>query len=478
MNANILPLDPGAAPKSLNRPDQKNVPDDQFSQLLSSKDKAEPKNKTPATEKNTVKAGFRPGEFQKTRERPSDAVDDQDEMADELPAKDAGMHLDIEVGFMGKPDSPLTRIDDHRHKGFAKGLSGDAVSEKTAPKIKTDGLVPADQPVMNVASVSVAKADVKRSSAGDDGKAPADPRGQLKVANDGALNQMPSSPAKAAPPGNALSDPAGGQLLPGAERATRPASAASANKVAIETANLASNPGNLPAGATNVSGGKSTGSAGLKEIPSVLSQIRSGSAAVPDAKDGTSEPLRKTADGQVDGLDGQSSTRPDPATSSLLTAIRQNSNWSRHVAEASAARWVDVSPKDGMSQQNLRLQLHPAELGAVTATIRMSGDRLSVSLRVENDETLQKLAQDKQIIQNTLRSLGFQIDEISITGGQQDQTAGGQNGDRGQHHTGVRDGDRDGGRDGRNGFIEGQQKQKSERENDDGDEDSASGIYI
>ena len=43
------------------------------------------------------------------------------------------------------------------------------------------------------------------------------------------------------------------------------------------------------------------------------------------------------------------------------------------------------------SAQSLKIQLHPAELGMVTATLRFAGEQLSIELQVENHEAYQRL---------------------------------------------------------------------------------------
>ena len=70
--------------------------------------------------------------------------------------------------------------------------------------------------------------------------------------------------------------------------------------------------------------------------------------------------------------------------------------------------------------RELKIQLHPVELGVVTAHLRTVGEQLSVELKVDNHEAYHRLSADSDAIVKSLRSLGFDIDRVSI---QQPQAA-------------------------------------------------------
>ena len=63
---------------------------------------------------------------------------------------------------------------------------------------------------------------------------------------------------------------------------------------------------------------------------------------------------------------------------------------------------------------SLKLQLHPAELGMVTASLRFAGEQLSIELQVENNEAYQRLSVDSETIVKSLRGLGYEIDRVTI----------------------------------------------------------------
>ncbi|MEX0346153.1 MAG: flagellar hook-length control protein FliK [Rhizobiaceae bacterium] len=109
------------------------------------------------------------------------------------------------------------------------------------------------------------------------------------------------------------------------------------------------------------------------------------------------------------------STISSQATTSLLAVIEANSNWSSQL-KALATATVAKQDRNGVGPQTLRIQLHPAELGVMDATLRISGDRLHLNLSVEQDSTLRSLLRDSQAIHNALRASGFHVDELTITG--------------------------------------------------------------
>jgi chemotaxis protein MotD len=62
----------------------------------------------------------------------------------------------------------------------------------------------------------------------------------------------------------------------------------------------------------------------------------------------------------------------------------------------------------------LRIELHPAELGAVTASLRMSGEQLSIELKPETAEAYRHLQRDSDTIVKSLRKLGLDVDSVTV----------------------------------------------------------------
>jgi flagellar hook-length control protein FliK len=63
---------------------------------------------------------------------------------------------------------------------------------------------------------------------------------------------------------------------------------------------------------------------------------------------------------------------------------------------------------------SLKIQLRPVELGEIAATLRMTGDRLSVEIATEKQEAYDRLNIDSDSIAKALRTLGLQVDQITV----------------------------------------------------------------
>ena len=62
----------------------------------------------------------------------------------------------------------------------------------------------------------------------------------------------------------------------------------------------------------------------------------------------------------------------------------------------------------------LKIELHPAELGAVTASLRLSGEQLSIEMKPQTHEAYRRLTADSDAIVKSLRGLGFDVDKVTI----------------------------------------------------------------
>ena len=62
----------------------------------------------------------------------------------------------------------------------------------------------------------------------------------------------------------------------------------------------------------------------------------------------------------------------------------------------------------------LKIELHPAELGMVTASLRLSDGQLSIELKPETGEAHRKLSSDTDSLVKSLQAMGFQVDKVSV----------------------------------------------------------------
>lgn len=68
----------------------------------------------------------------------------------------------------------------------------------------------------------------------------------------------------------------------------------------------------------------------------------------------------------------------------------------------------------GQTLHTLKLQLNPASLGSVTAVLKLSGDDLSVEIKVQTAEAYRQIKQDNESIVKALRGQGFGVEQITV----------------------------------------------------------------
>jgi chemotaxis protein MotD len=69
----------------------------------------------------------------------------------------------------------------------------------------------------------------------------------------------------------------------------------------------------------------------------------------------------------------------------------------------------------GKVVNTLKLQMTPIELGMVTATLRLSGEELTVHLTVETMAAHAQLTEDSSGIVESLKSQGFAVDQLTVS---------------------------------------------------------------
>ena len=75
---------------------------------------------------------------------------------------------------------------------------------------------------------------------------------------------------------------------------------------------------------------------------------------------------------------------------------------------------AEAVPVAGAPAHSLSIQLHPAELGMVTASLKFAGDQLSIELQVESNEAYRALQTDAESLVKSLRGMGYEIDRVTI----------------------------------------------------------------
>jgi chemotaxis protein MotD len=97
---------------------------------------------------------------------------------------------------------------------------------------------------------------------------------------------------------------------------------------------------------------------------------------------------------------------------SLASAIaadngaRQALPASAGLAQPAASVWI--------ASHIQNIEMHPAELGMVTASLRLAGGQLSIELKPENHEAHRKLSSDTDGLVKSLQGMGFNVDKVTV----------------------------------------------------------------
>ncbi|MGV1759420.1 flagellar hook-length control protein FliK [Rhizobium sp. A22-96] len=105
------------------------------------------------------------------------------------------------------------------------------------------------------------------------------------------------------------------------------------------------------------------------------------------------------------------------AANSALVAgsLAGDREWSAAMQPGSALSNAANLSSTGKVVNTLKIQLNPDNLGNVTATMRLSGDQLSVDLKVQTGEAYRQLHADQSHMVDALRAQGYQVDSITVT---------------------------------------------------------------
>ncbi|ASP79234.1 flagellar hook-length control protein FliK [Sinorhizobium meliloti] len=116
-------------------------------------------------------------------------------------------------------------------------------------------------------------------------------------------------------------------------------------------------------------------------------------------------------------------------TTSVATAIAGDSGWAEALQSSAATTKPEAWSQAGKTLNTLKIQMHPVDLGMVTATLRLKDDELQVELKVETGEAFRQLRDDQSEMVKALRAQGFAVDQVNIVfngGGDSANGGGGQ----------------------------------------------------
>jgi len=100
-------------------------------------------------------------------------------------------------------------------------------------------------------------------------------------------------------------------------------------------------------------------------------------------------------------------------SAAVTSAIAQDPEWASSLGATGELMRSHAGATNGVVN-TLKIQMNPIELGMVTATLRLHGDALVVSLQVETGEAYRQLTDDQDAIVRALRGQGFAVDQVSV----------------------------------------------------------------
>ncbi len=114
---------------------------------------------------------------------------------------------------------------------------------------------------------------------------------------------------------------------------------------------------------------------------------------------------------------------PTSNAGAVTTAIAQDPNWAASLSSTGGLSHSEEAVT-GKVVNTLKIQMKPIDLGNVTATLRLHGDALVVSLQVETGEAYRQLSDDQDAIVKALRGHGFAVDQVSVQLSPVDRSSG------------------------------------------------------
>ncbi|KQW84860.1 flagellar hook-length control protein FliK [Ensifer sp. Root127] len=114
-------------------------------------------------------------------------------------------------------------------------------------------------------------------------------------------------------------------------------------------------------------------------------------------------------------------------STNVANAIAGDAGFAQSLQPSAALGQPGAWTQAGKTLNTLKIQMHPIELGLVTATLRLKDDELQVELKVENGEAFRQLRDDQSEMVKALRAQGFAVDQINVVfnSGSDTSTGGG-----------------------------------------------------
>tara|TARA_R110000850_G_scaffold56237_14_gene132618 strand:- start:2009 stop:3544 length:1536 start_codon:yes stop_codon:yes gene_type:complete len=160
------------------------------------------------------------------------------------------------------------------------------------------------------------------------------------------------------------------------------------------------------------------GASGLTNADAAKAQGRN-AAKQGGADDQRIDDLTSKKDGKVEVIESrrfmpaQNLSANAQMLTRTLAEAGTNALAAQRAAPAQPLAQIGLS-QTGQTLHTLKLQLNPVSLGSVTAVLKLSGEDLSVEIKVQTAEAYRQLKEDNQSILKALRGQGFGVEQITV----------------------------------------------------------------
>lgn len=162
------------------------------------------------------------------------------------------------------------------------------------------------------------------------------------------------------------------------------------------------------------------GEAGAVNVDAAKTQARNRNAGRQDgADDRRIDDLAGKKDGKVEVIESRRFMPAQNLSANAQMLTRSLAEASNNALAAQRAAPVQAlaqtgAPQAGQTLHTLKLQLNPVSLGSITAVLKLSGEDLSVEIKVQTAEAYRQISDDNQSILKALRGQGFGVENISV----------------------------------------------------------------
>jgi chemotaxis protein MotD len=105
---------------------------------------------------------------------------------------------------------------------------------------------------------------------------------------------------------------------------------------------------------------------------------------------------------------------PSSNAAAVTSQIASNPEWARALQPGAGTQDTLTQASTGKVLNTLKIQMHPIDLGMVTATLRLKDDELQVEIKVETGDAFRQLSDDQSAMVKALRAQGFAVDQVNI----------------------------------------------------------------